>query len=68
VLPGLDPDARYRLEELPLPARRPIGPNRDVPVWWAQGVVLSGRALASTGVQLPALHPESAVLLHLHRT
>ena len=67
VLPGLDADATYRVEPLTLPGRRPIGPNRELPPWWAEGATLSGRALAASGVQLPALHPETAVLLHLRR-
>ena len=66
TLPGLDPDAVYRVEPLPLPGQRPIGPNRDLPRWWADGVDLSGRALAAAGVQLPALHPETAILIHVH--
>lgn len=67
VLPGLDVDTRYRIEFLPLPGGRPIGPNRSVPGWFESGAELSGRALAASGVQLPALHPETAILLHVHR-
>jgi len=63
-LPGLDPDTEYRVEHLPLPGEY-LGAARSQPVWWADGVVLSGRALATVGLQLPSLHPESAVLLHL---
>jgi alpha-galactosidase len=54
-LPGLDPDRRYELRELALGSRRaPIEP-----------IVLTGRQLAAHGIQLPALQPESGVLLHL---
>jgi alpha-galactosidase len=60
LLPGLDHDATYRIETLPLPGRRPIGPNRELPDWFTGGADLSGRALASIGLQLPALHPETA--------
>jgi alpha-galactosidase len=67
LLPGLDHDATYHIETLPLPGRRPIGPNRELPDWFTGGADLSGRALASIGLQLPALHPETAVLLHLRR-
>jgi alpha-galactosidase len=63
-LPGLAPDRRYRVEHLPLPNERP-GPSRTTPAWWRTGLETSGRQLASIGVQLPALWPESAVLLHL---
>ena len=67
VLPGLDPDTRYRVEVLALPGGRSVGPNRSLPDWFDHGADLSGRALAATGVQLPALHPETAILLHIHR-
>jgi alpha-galactosidase len=66
VLPGLDPDTSYLVEQLVVPGRRPIGPNRVLPDWVDGGVRLSGRALGSVGLQLPALHPETAVLIHLH--
>lgn len=54
-LPGLDPDRRYHVGELPLGRRgQPFAP-----------VTLTGRQLAVHGVQLPVLSPESGVLLHL---
>ena len=68
VLPGLEPDDRYRIEALPLPGGRALGPNRELPGWFDHGADLSGRALAAIGVQLPALHPETAILLHLLRS
>ena len=34
-------------------------------VFAGSGVVLTGRQLAVHGVQLPRLHPESGILLHL---
>jgi alpha-galactosidase len=63
-LPGLDADISYRVEHLPLPGGV-LGPVRELPAWWETGAVLSGRALSTVGLQLPPLHPESAVLLHL---
>jgi alpha-galactosidase len=62
-LPGLDPDADYRLT--------PLGPTADVPSsgghapppWWADGILLPGRVLAEVGVQAPWLMPERLVLL-----
>ena len=63
-LPGLDPDRRYRVEHLALPGE-PGGPNRTLPAWWRDGLEMTGRGLATTGVQLPAMHPETATLLHL---
>jgi alpha-galactosidase len=56
-LPGLVPDARYSVEQVPLPGERVV--------WAASGIVLTGTQLATHGVQLPWMHPESGVLLHL---
>ena len=56
-LPGLLPEVRYRVEQVPLP-----GSNQ---VWAESSVVLTGAQLAAHGVQLPRQHPESGILLHL---
>ncbi len=64
-LPGLDPDARYLVREVPLP-RQPGSMGRTRPAWTANGVVLSGRQLAAHGLQSPPLNPESAALVHLN--
>ncbi|MEP2370602.1 MAG: alpha-galactosidase [Ilumatobacter sp.] len=66
-MPGLDPDARYRVEHLPIPGER-WGAARVQPAWLSGGIALTGRQLAVHGVQPPVLHPESAVLLTLTRT
>lgn len=65
-LPGLDPDATYRVAHLRLPTER-WGAARTQPDWLATGITLTGRQLAAHGVQPPTLHPESAVLFHLVR-
>jgi alpha-galactosidase len=57
-LPGLDPDRRYRIEEVHLT-------SGWASFWTQHGIELTGAQLAAHGVQLPALHPERAVLLHL---
>ena len=64
-VPGLDPALRYRVTPL-APGDVP-GPRtgREVPAWWAGGVTLTGRALATVGLQAPNQHPEHTVLLHL---
>ncbi len=54
---GLPADARYRVEQVPVP-----GSNV---VWASSGIVLTGAQLANHGVQLPRQHPESGILLHL---
>ncbi|WP_228079106.1 alpha-galactosidase [Streptomyces profundus] len=65
-LPGLDPAARYRLEVLPPGVEAP-GLGRSRPTWCteegARGV--PGAVLERTGLQIPFLHPEQLVLLHL---
>lgn len=63
-LPGLVATSRYRVERLRLPGE-PEGPGRTQPAWCRDGVVMSGGALDAVGIQPPALHPESAVLVHL---
>lgn len=67
-LPGLDLAASYRVEHLGLPMET-RGPGRTRPHWMAEpgGVVLTGRQLATHGIQPPSLHPESAVLFSLTR-
>ena len=59
-LPGLDPATRYRVEQVPLPGH---GAR-----WQASGIELTGAQLAAHGLQLPYLHPESGLLLHLTAT
>ena len=66
LLPGLDPDRRYRVTPLPV-AGGSRGMSRSAPPWWdAGGVVLTGRALAVAGLRLPVLDPEQALLVELH--
>jgi alpha-galactosidase len=63
-LPGLDPDRVYEVRHLPLPGLR-LGPGRVQPEWMTEGLHLMGRQLATHGIQLPVLNPETAILLHL---
>ena len=58
-LPGLIPDATYVVEQVTLPGARLE--------WELSGIQLTGVQLAAHGVQLPAHHPESGVLLHLRQ-
>ena len=65
LLPGLDPNRGYLVRPLVL-AGGHTGAGRADPPWWTSGEVrLSGRALAQSGLRLPVLHPEQAVLLEL---
>jgi alpha-galactosidase len=64
-LEGLDPERDYRVEPVAL-AGGPRTAHAQPPPWYeAGGITLSGRALAAAGLQLPALAPEQALLLHL---
>jgi alpha-galactosidase len=60
-LPGLSPDRRYRIRPVPPADRYPEAPQ--VPPWWDEGVVATGRTLARVGVQIPAMYPEYLHLL-----
>jgi alpha-galactosidase len=62
-LPGLAPDAPYRVE-IVHPGR---GPHGIQPTWMATGVVLTGRVLATVGVEAPSLDPDRSVLLRAVR-
>ena len=62
-VPELDPDVHYRVELVPLPGT--AAGRRDTRATMAieTGVELTGRQLAVHGVRLPAVNPESAVLI-----
>ena len=66
-LPGLDPDAAYRVAPLP-PGDEAPGPVRHPLAWWTGGVELSGRTLGRVGVQAPVLFPERLVLIRAVRS
>lgn len=65
-LPGLDPDAVYEVSPLDVSldlAKQDIGNGQSPLGWWtADGVKMTGRALATYGIRTPALHPAQAVL------
>ncbi|WP_229076797.1 alpha-galactosidase [Actinoplanes sp. DH11] len=61
-LPGLDPDAGYLVTPLP-PGDDMKGPSRHQLRWWSAGLRLSGRVLATAGLQAPVLYPERLVLI-----
>jgi alpha-galactosidase len=64
MLPGLDDEQAYRVTALALPGE-PGAPVRGHLTWLDDGLTLDGRSLGQLGVQLPAMQPESALLLHL---
>ncbi len=65
-LPGLNPDADYRVEAIPGVVS---GPVDRWPAWTAGDVRLTGRALAVIGLPAPPLHdrPGTAFLLEAIR-
>ena len=63
-LPGLDPDRTYRVEPVPL-AGGPAMLQAEPPGWYPDGATLTGRALAASGLQLPVLLPEQALVLRV---
>jgi alpha-galactosidase len=66
-LPGLDPDADYRLAPVgPAGGTEPIS-GWSRPVWQSGELVQSGRVLAAVGVLPPTLLPDQAALVHLTR-
>ena len=71
-LPGLDPDARYRLVELlPAGVSAVSPPDKHSPeswAWWDEGVTLPGQVFGTAGLRFPDLAPEQAVLVRLTRT
>jgi hypothetical protein len=65
-LPGLDPDRRYAVRlRTELDDGHAAGHRGSVPALASRpdGVVLTGRALASAGVSLPLLGPAQGLLL-----
>jgi len=63
-LSGLEPGRRYRVA----PVRLAGGPSAQEiasPPWAVGGIVLTGQLLMRAGLQMPVLHPEQAMILHL---
>ncbi|MEV3936524.1 alpha-galactosidase [Glycomyces sp. NPDC049804] len=64
-VPGLDPEARYRVAPVP-ELQAPRGLDEVPPPWLFQGALrLPGSVLADVGVQLPLLAPGEALVLEI---
>ncbi|MFL5841083.1 MAG: alpha-galactosidase [Thermoleophilaceae bacterium] len=64
-IPGLAAERHYRIAPVPL-AGGPALQQAKPPQWHESGgVTLSGRTLATAGLEIPVLQPEHALLLHL---
>ncbi|WP_241972690.1 alpha-galactosidase [Cryobacterium cryoconiti] len=66
LLPGLDPDAHYRIR-LVEPAGTAGTTQAQTPPWTTADIEASGLALALVGLRPPILYPESAILIELER-
>ena len=62
---GLVPEQPYSVQVLPMPHQHRWGPNHAAPPWVDDGLVVTGAFLANVGLALPALDPESTMLLHI---
>ncbi|MBK7822268.1 MAG: alpha-galactosidase [Tessaracoccus sp.] len=70
VLPGLAPEADYRLTELlpdGIPSAEIASPFPGSWGWWPEGVTLPGRVLSDVGLRFPDLMPERVILVRLRR-
>ena len=63
-LPGLLDDVRYHVSIIPVRNGAPRAARKQ-PAWAADGVEATGRQLAALGLPMPAMWPESAVLVRL---
>jgi alpha-galactosidase len=67
-LPGLHPEARYRVEAVyPAADDRHAFIQTVPPAWLSTGVEATGRYLAVAGLPMPVLNPEHGVLLAVRR-
>jgi alpha-galactosidase len=66
-LAGLDPDVEYAVEDIGRPGEG-RGLAMSEPSWLRTGTKASGRALMTTGLQLPVQFPESVLLFALTAT
>lgn len=65
-VPGLEANRTYSIECVQLPGGV-AGATRTQPAWLTTPIRLTGAQLSQIGIQVPVLHPESAVLVHLLR-
>jgi alpha-galactosidase len=63
VLPGLDPQKRYRVA-IVFPAGAIPDEQRNTIPWTVDSVVASGSFLSEVGLPMPVLLPEHAIVLH----
>ncbi|HEY1531504.1 MAG TPA: alpha-galactosidase [Galbitalea sp.] len=66
ALPGLDPDASYRIECVFPTATNPFNDRGNVE-WIESGASATGLFLAEVGLAMPILNPETGILIALTR-
>ncbi len=64
-IPGLQAGQIYVVECVPIPGGV-LGAARTQASWLSTPIRLTGEQLAVIGIRPPVLHPETAVLVHLH--
>jgi alpha-galactosidase len=64
-LPGLNPDAHYRVEIVPLSRAALVDTRSGCPSWLTDRHPISGAALSTIGLQGPMLYPEQVLLFRL---
>ncbi|WP_458782252.1 alpha-galactosidase [Arthrobacter sp. D3-16] len=64
-IPGLNPDLSYRIEPIQLSADALVKTAGGPPRWWTEPTTVTGRTLATAGLQGPMLYPEQALLFRL---
>jgi Alpha-galactosidase len=64
-LPGLVDGTTYRVSPLPPADTAPANDTRPAPWLSSVPVELPGSALGSVGLQIPSMHPEQLLLIHL---
>ncbi|MBA2445060.1 MAG: alpha-galactosidase [Nocardioidaceae bacterium] len=62
-IPGLQPDASYRIEPIEISASALARTASGPPSWWTEPTTATGRMLAVVGLQAPMLYPEQALLI-----
>jgi alpha-galactosidase len=64
-IPGLSPDASYRVEPIELSGAALTRTTAGPPSWWTRPTTMTGRLLGEIGLQAPMLYPEQALLFRL---
>ncbi|GAB2656433.1 alpha-galactosidase [Kribbella swartbergensis] len=64
-IPGLVPDATYRVEPIELSSAALTRTAAGPPSWWSRPSTVTGRLAGEIGLQAPMLYPEQALLFRL---